>query len=279
MGVKLLDRLRRTTPIRPETQPATTLERQRANRVAPALSSKWEQELGIGQTWTPLSYGEYYPRSPAVYAAIRIRQDAVVRAPLKVHRRPIVRQATGVSGLNGTGRLDHAGGPQRRDGLAGAEVRVQRLLDAPNPFWTRGDLWRATETYLGLWGSAYWGLERDDRGEVFEIWPLRSDRMRVVPDPDRYIKGFVYVGQGRQLVPYLPDDIVWLHYFNPLDEYSGMSPIAPLRLSADMGLDALRANRNSVANESTPGRRTTPRAAGLSARPRVVSSARSVRHL
>ena len=32
-----------------------------------------------------------------------------------------------------------------------------------------------------------------------------------------------------------------------------MSPIAPLRLSADMGLDALRANRNSVANESTPG--------------------------
>ena len=93
----------------------------------------------------------------------------------------------------------------------------------------------------------------NDRGEVFEIWPLRSDRMRVVPDPDRYIKGFVYVGQGRQLIPYVPDDIVWIHYFNPLDEFSGLSPIAPLRLSADMGLDALRANRNSVANESTPG--------------------------
>ena len=77
--------------------------------------------------------------------------------------------------------------------------------------------------------------------------------MRVVPDPDRYIKGFVYVGQGRQLIPYVPDDIVWIHYFNPLDEFSGLSPIAPLRLSADMGLDALRANRNSVANESTPG--------------------------
>ena len=46
---------------------------------------------------------------------------------------------------------------------------------------------------------------------------------------------------------------MWLHYFNPLDEYSGLSPIAPLRLSADIGLDALRANRNSVANESTPG--------------------------
>ena len=67
MGVRLLDRLRRTTSVRSETHPETetTPERQRANRVAPALSSKWEQELGIGQTWTPLSYGEYYPRSPA----------------------------------------------------------------------------------------------------------------------------------------------------------------------------------------------------------------------
>ena len=99
MGVKFLDRLRRATAT--EAGAETALGRQRANRVAPALSSKWEQELGIGQTWTPLSYGEYYPRSPAVYAAIRMRQDAVVRAPLRVHRRPSIRQATGVAGLNG----------------------------------------------------------------------------------------------------------------------------------------------------------------------------------
>ena len=130
---------------------------------------------------------------------------------------------------------------------------MQRLLDSPNPFWTRGDLWRATETYLGLWGSAYWGLEQDERGRVIEIWPLRSDRMRVIPDPDRYIKGYVYTGQGKQIILYVPENIVWIHYFNPLDEYAGLSPIAPLKLSADMGMDALRANRNNLTNESTPG--------------------------
>jgi HK97 family phage portal protein len=130
---------------------------------------------------------------------------------------------------------------------------VQRLLDNPNPFWTRGDLWRATETYLGLWGSAYWGLERDEAGQIVEIWPLRSDRMRVIPDRERYIKGFVYVGQSQQMVPYVPEDIVWMHYFNPLDEYAGLSPIAPLRLSADMGMDALRANRNVLSNDASPG--------------------------
>jgi HK97 family phage portal protein len=154
-------------------------------------------------------------------------------------------KATGVP--SGPGARRDAGVP------VGPDHSLQRLLDSPNPFWSRGDLWRAIETYLGLWGSAYWGLERDGRGQVTEIWTLRSDRMRVVPDAERYVKGFVYVGQGQQLVPYVPEDIVWMRYFNPLDEYAGLSPIAPLRLSADMGLDALRANRNNLTNESTPG--------------------------
>ena len=214
----------------------------RANRLAPVLSSEPDRALGVGQDWMPLTYGEYYPKSALVYAAVKLRQDSVARVPLKVYRR-----GEGVHG-NGTGfRAFESAEP------VGENHPAQRLLDAPNPFWTRSDLWRATETYLGLWGSAFWGLERDQAGQVVEIWPLRSDRMRVVPDPDRYVKGFVFVGQGQQLVPYVAEDVVWMKYFNPLDEYAGLSPIAPLRLSADMGMDALRANRHMLTNDSTPG--------------------------
>ena len=242
---------------------------ERANRVSPVLSSKWERDLGVGQSWMPLSYGEYYPRSALVYSAIKVRQDAIARVPLKVYR--LLGNGARVTG-SGMGEMAEASGgnvatwpsapdtpvelragAQNRIEEVGASHPVRRLLDAPNPFWTRGDLWRATETYLGLWGSAFWGLERDDLGRVVEIWPLRSDKMRVVPDPVKYIKGFVYVGQGRQLISYVPEDVVWLRYFNPLDEYAGLSPIAPLRMSADLGLDALRASRNAMKNESTPG--------------------------
>ena len=218
----------------------------RANRVSPALSAVWEHELGVGPAWMPLAYGDYYPKSALVYSAIKVRQDAVVRAPLRVYRRLPA----------GPARFSEAGAaPSRTERAAtvAADSPAQRLLDSPNPFWTRGDLWRATETYLGLWGSAYWGLERDDSGEVTEIWPLRSDRMRVIPDHREYVKGFVYVGQAQQMVPYVPEDIVWMRYFNPLNEYAGLSPIAPLRLSADMGMDALLANRNVLRNDSSPG--------------------------
>ena len=218
---------------------------------------------GGASGWAQTAFGEYYPRSAVVYAAIKVRQDAIARLPLRVMR------------THGSNRMDRIGGgrgsvhphpnlpPSRgkeheaRERAGGEPVEavhpLQRLLDSPNPFWSRSDLWRATETYLSLWGSAFWGLERDDDGGIVEIWPLRPDKMRVIPDAARYIKGFVYVGAGSEFVPYLPEDVVWMRYFNPLDEYAGLSPIAPLRQSADMGMDALRANRKLLQNDSTPG--------------------------
>ena len=203
----------------------------------------WAQAAyGAQAGWAQTAFGEYYPRSAVVYAAIKVRQDAIARLPLRVLRRiPASRQR--MDGVNA-----RAGGE-----LVGADHPLQRLLDSPNPFWSRSDLWRATETYLSLWGAAFWALERDENGNIAEIWPLRPDKMRPIPDAQRYIKGFVYVGSGSELVPYLPDDVVWMRYFNPLDEYAGLSPIAPLRQSADMGMDALRANRKLLQNDSTPG--------------------------
>ena len=228
---------------------------ERANRVSPVISNEWEREVGVGQSWAPLSYGEYYPKSSLVYSAIKVRQDAIARAPLKVYRR-LPGERNGDAGTR-TRPQSHADGPRLlarvRAEAVGPDHPLQRLLDVPNPFWTRGDLWRATEGYLGLWGSAFWGLERDELGRVVEMWPLRPDRMRVIPDPRKYIRGFVYVAQGRQMISYVPEDILWIRYFNPLDEYAGLSPIAPLRLSADLGMDAMRASRNNLVNDSTPG--------------------------
>ncbi len=231
---------------------------------------------GGGTGWAPTTFGEYYPRSAIVYAAIKVRQDAVARLPLRVLRRvPEMRRreycahhhpfdkprtGSGIPPSRGKGLYPHPN-PSPGEGIrgraggeqVGTDHPLQRLLDSPNPFWSRSDLWRATETYLSLWGSSFWGLERDEQGDIAEIWPLRPDKMRVIPDTRRYIRGFVYLGAGSELVPYLPEDVVWMRYFNPMDEFAGLSPIAPLRQSADMGMDALRANRKLLQNDSTPG--------------------------
>ena len=43
-----------------------------------------------------------------------------------------------------------------------------------------------------------------------------------------------------------------MHYFNPMEEYAGLSPVAPVRLAVDMGKDGLRFNRNFFRNAAQP---------------------------
>ena len=183
---------------------------------------------GAGGGWARPDYGEYYAAATPVYAAIRLRADALARPPALVYRRA-------------------PGGPRLP---VAPDHPAQRLLENVNRWYTRADLWRATEIYLNLWGAAYWMLDQSPDGRP-EIWPLRPDRVSIIPDKRDYIRGFVYHGRGRTL-PLTPEEVVWFRYFNPLEEYAGLSPVAPARLAVDMGQDALRFNRNFLRNSAQP---------------------------
>ena len=220
---------------------------QRANRAAATSFDTLRTSAGIGaggEGWARPEYGRYMATSPSVYAAVRLRAEAVTRPPLRVYRvEPDLRQDQG----------------ERRVPVE-ASHPAARLLERVNPWYTRADLWRATEIYLCLWGSAFWAIQRGEDGEP-ELWPLRPDRMAVIPDRQRYVRGFVYRGAGyggssgsipSENVAYTPDEIVWLRYFNPLEELAGLSPLAPARLSADMGHEGLRFNRHLLRNSARP---------------------------
>ena len=202
------------------------------NGRAPAESSV--AGLTGADDWAPSHYAAYFATSAPVYSAVRLRADAIARPPLRVYR-----------------RVETAGEWHRE--WVGPEHPAQRLLDRVNPHWTGGDFWRATETYLNLWGVAYWSVERDDLGMPVELWPLRPDRVRLVPDENEYIRGYMYTGHSGEQVAFATDEIVRLRYFNPLDEYAGLSPISPVRLTLDMGRDALLSNRSGLANDGSPG--------------------------
>ena len=204
---------------------------QRANRAAAANRLPVEESAAAAsgaEGWARPEYGRYMATSPSVYAAVRLRAEAVTRPPLRVYR-------TESSGRRALVEPSHS---------------VARLLERVNPWYTRADLWRATEIYLCLWGSAFWAIERGEDGEP-ELWPLRPDRMAVIPDRRRYVRGFVYRGAVEQ-VAYTPDEVVWLRYFNPLEEMAGLSPLAPARLSADMGHEGLHFNRHLLRNSARP---------------------------
>lgn len=232
----------------------------RSNRVARVLVDAFDTILGRGAEWADPQYGKYYATSATVHAAVRVRAEAVSRPELIVLERP-EDPASRASTLRS---FDKAQDGQAQDtarparGSGGGWVRaapdhpLAALLERPNPFWTATEMWRATETYLLLWGSAFWGIEKDETGRISELWPLRPDRMRVLPDERRYIRGFVYEHNGPRIA-YLPDEVVWFRHFNPLDEFAGLSSVAPARVGIDMATEAATFNRNFFSNSATPG--------------------------
>lgn len=223
---------------------------QRANRKAASfdeLRMSGADGIGAGgESWARPEYGRYMATSPSVYAAVKLRAEAVTRPPLRVYR---VEEYS-----------SPRSSPTRGEGVirrvpVEASHPVARLLERVNPWYTRTDLWRATEIHLCLWGSAFWAIERGADGEP-ELWPLRPDRVSVIPDRRRHVRGFVYRGAPGTLpgeqVAYTPDEVVWLRYFNPLEELAGLSPLAPARLSADMGHEGLHFNRHLLRNSARP---------------------------
>lgn len=206
---------------------------EKSNRSTRITVDRFDAVDGVGSEWASSRYGDYYSTSAAVYAAVRTRSDAVGRPNLQVER------------------LSNSGDPRAWVSV-GVDHPVQRLIDRPNGSWSRAELVRAIESNMLLWGSAFIGVEKDDSGRPAELWPLRSDRVRVMPDSKKYVRGFVFEHAGDR-VAYLPEEMVWFRQYNPLEEFAGLSAVAPARLSVDMGFEAQRFNRNFFANSATPG--------------------------
>lgn len=104
-----------------------------------------------------------------------------------------------------------------------------------------------TELSLNIWGESFWVMTKNSRGIPIELWWAKPDRMRIVPHPDNYIEGYIYEWNGER-IPFTADEVVWLRYPNPLDEYTGLSPISSARLGIETGVSALRSNANIFKN-------------------------------
>jgi len=218
----------RPAPAIPESLRAT--DRQRAFLVGAAAVEPFEAHWGHNaDTFSPEVYGDYAATSDLIYAASSIRAKNI-------------------------GKLN----PQLwREGRGGKQIEVTNarpgsayeLLRRVNPFWTFRRLVRLIEWSRCLWGSGYVVLNRGANGRQppSEMWWVRPDRMRVVPDATNYIGGYIYEHMGMR-IPFAADEVLWFPMDNPIDEFSGLSPLASARLSVDTSNAAARANRNIFVN-------------------------------
>lgn len=180
--------------------------------------------------WMPSAYADYYFISTPIYAAIRMRANAMTRVPLRVGRQVSQTQFQPVD-------PDHP---------------LQRRLDNPNPDFTLPELLAALEVQRCVWGSAALSNEFNPESEETELWPLRPDHLIPLPgNRRRHRSGYIYRGDADE-VTYTPDEVTEFRAFNPQQMYAGASPLAGLRLTADTAREGLLWNRDIFRRGGVP---------------------------
>lgn len=130
-----------------------------------------------------------------------------------------------------------------------------KLWNQPNPFMTGEEFREIGWQFMELVGEWYWVLARGSSGRQVptEMWPVRPDRMEPVPDPNKFLKGWVYTGPNGQQVPLLASEVIQLKYPHPSDLYRGLSAVQALLADIDSAKYTAEWSRNFFLNSATPG--------------------------
>jgi HK97 family phage portal protein len=129
-----------------------------------------------------------------------------------------------------------------------------KVMESPNPMMSGSQLIDASYVFLGITGEAIHILERNNVTEVpKEIWTFHPSRFQHVPDENSgLIRGWIYT-RGSKRIPLEPHEVLFFRYFNPDDDYRGLSPLQAAKLGIDQDYYAAQYNANFFLNSAQPG--------------------------
>ena len=102
------------------------------------------------------------------------------------------------------------------------EHPFKRVLNRPNQYTSKFDLFFASQAYLELTGELYWYMPKGElTKKIREIYLLRPDKMKFVLNNDSEVIGYAYMrGDGTE-IPFDLEEVETYFQFNPLSETIG----------------------------------------------------------
>jgi HK97 family phage portal protein len=128
-----------------------------------------------------------------------------------------------------------------------------RVFDSPNPMMGGGQLIEAAFVFLGIYGEAFYLLDREQQNQVpREIWSFPPTRFREVLDRNTgLVSGWIYQ-RGATQVPLEPYEVIFFRYFNPYHDLRGLSPLAAAQAGVNQDYWASRYNQAFFQNSAIP---------------------------
>jgi HK97 family phage portal protein len=210
---------------------------QKASRTARLIAL----ESGGRARWTPRDYAalarEGYSKNAIVHRAVRLIAESIGGLSFVLYE--------GAAELNAHPLLDLLARPNpRQDGASLMENIAAHLLLAGNAY----------VEAVGLQGSLA-GEGGSQSTQVRELYALRPDRVKVVPGPDGWPQAYEYTVAG-QTVRFdqsaTQPPILHLTFFNPVDDYYGLSPLEAAAVAVDTHNAAAKWNKALLDNAARP---------------------------
>ncbi len=166
-------------------------------------------------------------KSTTVYACVRVLAETIASLPLMVYRK----------------KSDGGREPAQEFYLYHA------LHDIPNPQQTSFEYREMLMGHISLRGNAYSYLERDNSGQIRNIYPLHPAMMQVKLMDGRLI--YEYQKDGKRIV--FTEDEIWHWKGLSNDGIVGLSPIALARESIGLSLTAEDHESRLLVNSARAG--------------------------
>jgi HK97 family phage portal protein len=198
----------------------------KSSRLFRHLFQAHEISGGIASDADSESYVRTYGAASWVYVCVRKIAQTCASVPIKFYK-----------DISDTGTQEQT------------EGEVVELFQKVNPYIAFANLMESTMTYLLLHGDAYWSIETNGTKEIYS---LRPDRMRIIPDAKEYVGGYIYTVNNVK-IPYEPEEIIHFKLFNPQDDYYGLSAISAAKSILTLDFYALDSNKNLFKNAARPG--------------------------
>jgi HK97 family phage portal protein len=149
-----------------------------------------------------------------------------------------------------TGRGRISGPDPRKEITSHQAIRV---WNSPNPFMTGNFFREYSQLLLELTGLVYWVVVRNTAGIPVTMWPINRADIVPIPDPEKYLVGYCYLGPLGEKIPLQLDEVIPLQMVDPSDPLGGVAPAQPLMTDLDSAKMTAEFRRNYFQNSANPG--------------------------
>ncbi len=169
-----------------------------SSQTLPELAENLQWETKPAKT---LDYLASYEQAIWTYAAVFRIATTGAKVPFKIYKKRVTKKG-------------------KRTEVT--DKLVNQVLETPNPYTTRFNLWEATLAFAELTGNSYWELVSEGDQPPEEIYVLRPDHMEIRPSRQKLVDYYLFNINGKD-IRLLPEDVLHFKYFSAVSELYGTS--------------------------------------------------------